>query len=56
MVKNEINVPLIVGGGIRSQTDAEVLFKAGADIIVVGNHLEENPEFLTQLAVAKLNT
>jgi phosphoglycerol geranylgeranyltransferase len=52
-VKNEINVPLIVGGGIRTKEEAETVFMAGADIVVVGNKLEENPSFLTELVAAK---
>ncbi len=41
-VKNAINVPLIVGGGIRTGEQVKELVKAGADIIVTGNILEEN--------------
>ena len=55
-VKKEINVPLIVGGGIKTQFDAEKVFKAGADIVVVGNHLEKNPYFLSELVAAKYNS
>ena len=54
-VKNEISVPLIVGGGIKTQYDAEKVFRAGADIVVVGNHLEKNPYFLSELVAAKHN-
>lgn len=52
-VKNEINVPLIIGGGIRTKQAAKEIYAAGADIIVVGNKLEENPEFLSDLIEAK---
>ncbi len=45
-VKNYINIPLIVGGGIRSTTEIEEKHKAGADIVVVGSALEDDPEFL----------
>ena len=34
------HLPLIVGGGIRSKTQAEQALEAGADVIVVGNALE----------------
>ena len=30
-------------------------FEAGADIVVVGNHLEKNPYFLSELVAAKNN-
>jgi len=52
-VKNEVDTPVIVGGGITSQADAEAVFRAGADVVVVGNKLEENPEFLGELVKAK---
>ena len=52
-VKNEVSLPVIVGGGIRTQAEAETVFKAGADIVVVGNKLEENPNFLAELVKAK---
>lgn len=52
-VKNEINVPVIVGGGIKTRADLEAVFAAGADVIVVGTVVEKNPEFLTELVLAK---
>ena len=44
---------MIVGGGITSQADAEAVFRAGADVVVVGNKLEEDPGFLGELMKAK---
>jgi putative glycerol-1-phosphate prenyltransferase len=50
-VRKEIEeLPLIVGGGIRQPEQAYQALAAGADCIVVGNSLEENPELLPQLA------
>jgi len=40
-VKNSIDIPLIVGGGIRSSRTAKEKAKAGADIVVTGTKLEE---------------
>jgi phosphoglycerol geranylgeranyltransferase len=40
MVKQSINVPLIVGGGIRTKEQALAAVSAGADIIVTGNVIE----------------
>ena len=40
---------LIVGGGIRTYNDAFNITKAGADIVVTGNILEENPEALLEI-------
>lgn len=41
IVKKSIDVPLIVGGGIRRAEDAEKIAEAGADIIVTGTLVEE---------------
>jgi len=40
MVKQFIDVPLIVGGGIRTKEQALAAASAGADIIVTGNVIE----------------
>ncbi len=48
----ELNVPLIVGGGIRDPHTAQALCNAGADLIVIGNALEKEPELLTDLSIA----
>ena len=44
-VKKEINIPLIVGGGITSREKAEPIIKAGADIIVTGTLVERFPDY-----------
>ena len=41
-VKKNINIPLLVGGGIRSVDQAKTAAKAGADIVVTGTITEEN--------------
>lgn len=51
-VRKNISIPLIVGGGIRSAEQAEAACNAGADVIVVGNILEKQPELLMELSVA----
>ena len=45
-VKNEISIPLIVGGGIRSAEQLHAAYEAGADIVVIGTSLENNPALL----------
>ncbi len=42
-VKGSIEIPLIIGGGIRTPEKAKSVLNAGADIIVVGNLFEDNP-------------
>jgi phosphoglycerol geranylgeranyltransferase len=51
-VKQQVSIPLIVGGGIRNAEQAEEICKAGADIIVVGNVLEETPGLLMEISLA----
>lgn len=43
-VAGSVDIPLIVGGGIRNMRQAEAVLKAGADIIVVGNAFEANAD------------
>lgn len=48
-VKNEISSPLIVGGGLDSLQKVKRAYSAGADLIVVGNGAEKNPDFLIEV-------
>ena len=50
IVKRSIAIPLIVGGGICSVDDAYDAWYAGADVVVVGNSVENNPDLLFDLA------
>ncbi len=47
-VKEKITVPLIVGGGLRSTKEIKNAIDAGADIIVIGNTLEKEPELMLE--------
>jgi putative glycerol-1-phosphate prenyltransferase len=49
-VKESIDIPLIVGGGLRSINDITKALEAGADAIVVGNILEDKPELMDSFA------
>ncbi|MBQ2025842.1 MAG: geranylgeranylglyceryl/heptaprenylglyceryl phosphate synthase [Paludibacteraceae bacterium] len=48
-VKQHLSIPLIVGGGIRTPQAMTDAFAAGADVVVIGNVLEENPSLYPQL-------
>ncbi|OFX23895.1 MAG: geranylgeranylglyceryl/heptaprenylglyceryl phosphate synthase [Bacteroidetes bacterium GWA2_31_9] len=50
-VKNNISLPLIVGGGFRNIENIKNAFKSGADIIVLGSILEDNIDFIEELGV-----
>lgn len=43
-VSTQLQVPLIVGGGICTPDAMIQAYKAGADIVVIGNHFEQNPD------------
>ena len=49
-VRKVVSVPLIVGGGINSAQKAWNALDAGADMIVIGNALEKNPQLLTEIS------
>lgn len=51
-VKNNITVPLFVGGGIDSAAKARSAIKAGANFVVVGNALEKNLYLLSEIEKA----
>ena len=51
-VRENVNVPIIVGGGITSPEKAIEICKAGADIIVVGNAIEKDTSLIMRIANA----
>ena len=52
MVSKSINIPLIIGGGIKSADQARKSCEAGADIIVVGNAIEKKSDLIKQISYA----
>jgi phosphoglycerol geranylgeranyltransferase len=51
-VSAAIEIPLIVGGGIRDPEKVYLNAKAGADLIVVGNAIEKDASLLAEMAAA----
>lgn len=45
-VRENVSIPLTVGGGIKTATEVEDIFNAGADMIILGNGVEKNPNLL----------
>lgn len=48
MVRDSIDIPLIVGGGIRTRDSVKDIFDAGADLVVLGNGCEKNSSLLRE--------
>ena len=44
-VKKTLNIPLVVGGGIKSKKSFEEAVNAGADLVVIGTAFENDPLF-----------
>lgn len=44
-VSENIQIPLLVGGGIRSKTAIDAAYASGADLVVIGTAFEDNPDF-----------
>ena len=51
-VKDSVDIPLIVGGGICSAEQAEASCRAGADLIVVGNAIEKDLALMESMSRA----
>lgn len=45
-VRKNISIPLAVGGGIKNTMEIRQIYQAGADLIILGNGCEENPQLL----------
>lgn len=52
-IKSATNIPLIVGGGMRSASDVRKAYQSGADIAVVGNAFENQPDLLNEISKAR---
>jgi putative glycerol-1-phosphate prenyltransferase len=49
-VKKATGIPLIVGGGITDPSKAKQALDAGADVIVIGNAIEKNPDLIASIS------
>lgn len=49
VVKSNLSIPLIVGGGIRTKKQLESAFNAGADLVVIGTAFENDASFFNDL-------
>ncbi len=49
-IRDDIDIPLIVGGGLRTPEQVNAAWNAGADMVVVGNALENDIDKLPLMA------
>ena len=49
LVANSLQIPLIVGGGIKSKQQLNDAFNAGADMVVIGTAFENDVSFFNEL-------
>ncbi|MCC6817387.1 MAG: geranylgeranylglyceryl/heptaprenylglyceryl phosphate synthase [Bacteroidia bacterium] len=54
-VKKSVDLPLVIGGGIRNAETATQVYKAGADIIVIGNGAEADHSIIEEIAIVRTN-
>ena len=48
-VKQNLEIPLIVGGGIKSKAQMQMAYDSGADMVVIGTAFEEDEAFFEKL-------
>lgn len=53
VVRENITIPLAVGGGITNREEIEQAYQAGADLIILGNGCENNPGLLTDACIIR---
>ncbi|MES2389376.1 MAG: geranylgeranylglyceryl/heptaprenylglyceryl phosphate synthase [Bacteroidota bacterium] len=53
-VSKAVDTPLFVGGGINNARKASEAWEAGADVVVVGNGIEENRELMGEISKIKM--
>lgn len=51
-VSSNIDIPLIIGGGIRNPEKAYQNCQAGADLVVVGNAIEKDQNLISEIGAA----
>ena len=51
-VSSQIDIPLIVGGGLRTPEQVYETCKAGANLVIMGNAIEKDPSLIISMAEA----
>jgi len=48
-VRKTISAPIIVGGGLKTKTEINKAWQAGADVVIIGTAFEKNPSIISKL-------
>lgn len=48
-VRENISLPMLIGGGIKTAQQLKAAYSAGADMVIIGNALEKNPDLLNEM-------
>lgn len=54
-VSNAVDIPVIVGGGIRSVEQVEKAFESGAQVVVIGTAVEQHQDFIPLIGASLKN-
>lgn len=54
-VSNAVDIPIIVGGGIRSVEQVEKAFESGAQVVVIGTAVEQHQDFIPLIGASLKN-
>lgn len=52
-IRKQMDMPMLVGGGIRNPETAAELYGAGADMLVIGNGVEQNSDLISEISRVK---
>jgi phosphoglycerol geranylgeranyltransferase len=52
-VKENIKIPIAVGGGLRTGKEIKETYSAGADLIILGNGVEKDPNLLIEACMIR---
>jgi phosphoglycerol geranylgeranyltransferase len=52
-VRENVSIPIAVGGGLRSRQEISDAFHAGADLIILGNGCEKDPGLLPEACAVR---
>jgi len=47
-VRENISIPIVVGGGITNSNEVKEIFASGANLVILGNGCEKNPNLLKE--------